>query len=171
MKMLVVSDNHGNWKTVSNIITTLRDQVDYIFHCGDSEFDASDPLWDSVDAVVKGNMDYDIFPNSQTIETSHGKVYMTHGHLTKVNSNLEYLYQLAKEEGASFILYGHTHKLKAEYSDGILLLNPGSLSSSRGKYPYLTYATVEVDNKYIQVDYFNDEMIHISDLTRTYQLD
>lgn len=166
---MVLSDNHGNWKRVYDLISNLRSQVDYIIHCGDSEFDADDPIWEEIDGVVKGNMDYDNYPPYQIIDTEFGKLYLTHGHLDGVNSGLENLYLKAKEEGAKFIFYGHTHRLKADYVGDTLLLNPGSLSSSRGKYPYLTYAIVEVNEINLEVKYFDDQMANIPELNQVFK--
>ena len=57
MKLLAVSDNHGDRQILQTIFDAYRDQVDAIFHCGDSEMPVDDPLFKDV-YVVKGNNDY-----------------------------------------------------------------------------------------------------------------
>ena len=37
MKILVVSDNHREEKILTEIVQEMRDQVDLMIHCGDSE--------------------------------------------------------------------------------------------------------------------------------------
>ena len=59
MKILLMSDNHGRWPKVHELVEYYRPQVDLILHCGDSEFAPDDPVWEKVDAVVTGNNDYD----------------------------------------------------------------------------------------------------------------
>ena len=52
MKILLMSDNHGRWPKVHELVEYYRPQVDLILHCGDSEFAPDDPVWEKVDAVA-----------------------------------------------------------------------------------------------------------------------
>ena len=54
MRYLVVSDNHGDRDILVDLVDRYRSEVDIFFHCGDSELEASDPLWDTFQ-VVQGN--------------------------------------------------------------------------------------------------------------------
>ena len=54
MKVLILSDNHGHYELVHSLVDQFRPEVDYICHCGDSEFKAEDPIWQEVDAYVAG---------------------------------------------------------------------------------------------------------------------
>ncbi len=38
MKIVVVSDNHGDREIIQKIVDHYEGKVDGIFHCGDSEF-------------------------------------------------------------------------------------------------------------------------------------
>ncbi|UUX34367.1 metallophosphoesterase [Fundicoccus culcitae] len=170
MKVLVMSDNHGRWQKVQEIITKNRPYVDYIIHCGDSEFPADDPIWDQVDSVVSGNMDYDPqYRQLDTLGTKEEKFLNVHGHRHNVNHSLNELGQLAQSNHANFVFYGHTHKLAHDYHNGCLFLNPGSLSRSRGINPEKTYAIVTIDSETIQIKYYNDEHQRIDRLTAIYK--
>lgn len=169
MKMMLISDNHGRWKQIYNIIKTVRPNVDYVFHLGDSEIQKDDPIWQFVDGAVEGNMDHPFqFPMEQVIETKEGKVLLVHGHQQSVNRSHDAVLRLAKERGAKFAFHGHTHRLYSELKDGVLLVNPGSLNNPRGIYPQTTYAIVTVNNDHIEVSYYDEDMNIIDDLTQTY---
>ena len=57
MKYLVVSDNHGDREILVDIVKQRAGEMDVLFHCGDSELEADDQLWETFD-VVKGNCDF-----------------------------------------------------------------------------------------------------------------
>lgn len=156
MKYLLISDNHGQWPLVSNIIDNFTSQVDYVIHCGDSEFPPNDPIWARVDAVVKGNMDfYDNYPDYLELDTEDGRILLTHGHLYRINHGTDALAKIARSHNANIVFHGHTHVLGVQSNDGVLLINPGSLKSSRGPYPERTFAIVEISASQINVDYYN----------------
>lgn len=169
MKFLVLSDNHGNWSLVNDIITNYRPKVDYIFHCGDSEFPADDPIWEPVDAVVSGNMDFDPqYRRRDIIETPVGSVLLVHGHLDAVNHGNQQLLTEAQEAHCTFVFHGHTHQLYAEKYGDILIANPGSLSRSRGSYAGTTYLFVNVVPEEIIVEFYDEKMNLIPQLCKTF---
>lgn len=166
---MILSDNHGNWAKVHQIVEENHKKVDYIFHCGDSEFTPDDPIWKQIDGVVKGNMDFQPdYPIEFTKDTAEGIVYMTHGHLQDVRYTLNNILENGKNVGAEFIFYGHTHQLTAQMQEGILIVNPGSLHQSRGVHPERTYAIVEVQPSRIEVDFYDDNMKIIPRLSQSY---
>lgn len=170
MKFLVLSDNHGRWKEVKRVLERFRPEVDYVFHCGDSEFLSDDPIWDYVDVVVEGNMDYEPrFPREEEFDTEEGRVFITHGHRHQVNFSNDMLYNLARKKGYKFVFQGHTHKLYAEYRDGVLLCNPGSLNHSRGQYKERTFAIITILPEWIHVDYYNDELAWLGNISSQFQ--
>lgn len=169
MKFLIMSDNHGQWPLVNELIQEWRPKVDYIFHCGDSEFPADDPLWEQVDAVVTGNMDFDPqYRRQQIIETPVGNVLLVHGHLTGVNYGNDELLALAKDNDCRFAFHGHTHKLYAESKEGVLIANPGSLNRPRGQYQGKTFLLLTVDLDAIAVDYYSAENQRIDQLSQQF---
>ncbi|MDO4432933.1 MAG: metallophosphoesterase [Aerococcaceae bacterium] len=156
MKFLVLSDNHGLWNVVHNLLQHFGPQVDYVFHCGDSEFTSDDPIWEQVSCVVAGNMDFDPqYVPQQIVETPVGKVFVAHGHRHQINQSNDTLYQVAKDSDCRFVFHGHTHVLYAEYREGILLMNPGSINHSRGNHHGTTFAIVTVDDAQINVEYYD----------------
>ncbi|EFR32036.1 YfcE family phosphodiesterase [Eremococcus coleocola] len=171
MKMLVLSDNHGRYDLVMNLLSQWRDKVDYIFHTGDSEFSSGDVIWGLVDGVVKGNMDFDPGYEIETfINTPAGKVALSHGHYYGVNHGLGGVKDLAQTNGAKFMFHGHTHKLYARMEEGILFVNPGSLNHSRGPEPERTFAVVEVNENQIKVDFYDDDQQKLDRLSQQFDL-
>lgn len=169
MKILVMSDNHGRYELVQTIIQNLKDQVDIIVHCGDSEFSSDDPIWSNFDGVVRGNMDFDgDYPNEQVVSTPKGTIYLTHGHLLAVNATNAGVLEQAKQTGSQFAFHGHTHRLYAEVKDGVLLANPGSLNHSRGEYPGTSYMIADIEGEKITVQYFDEHQKVIPSLTQIF---
>lgn len=170
MKFLVLGDNHGRWQTVQSVIQTFKSQVDYIIHTGDSEFPSDDPLWDDVDAVVSGNMDFDPqFRKQYLLNTEEGQVFVVHGHRHGVNHSNQTLLDLAREKDIKFVFHGHTHRLYADYQAGVLLVNPGSLNQSRGEHQVLTFAIVTVLADSIVVNFYDDNLQMVETLTETFK--
>ena len=62
-------------------------------------------------------------------------IYATHGHVYNEN-------HLPPLKPGDVLLHGHTHVLRAEEKDGLLILNPGSTSIPKEGNPP-TYATLE----------------------------
>ncbi len=166
MKCLVVSDSHGDRDILVQLLAAYRGKVDAFFHCGDSELAADDAVFDEM-AVVRGNMDFDDqFPAVVTQTVAGVPVYMTHGHLVGVNMGLSYLLADAKAANAQLVFFGHTHQLGVERHDGMLVLNPGSISLPRGEFTRLggTYAIVTTDSKGVSVQYYDRQRRAVPEL-------
>lgn len=170
MKYLVVSDNHGDRDVLVDIADFWQDKVDGMFHCGDSELDVHDALWEKY-VVVKGNCDYnDNYQNTVIIQTGFDRIFMTHGHLYNVNMGLNTLSLAARENKATIALYGHTHKLAAEKDHGILFVNSGSISQPRGQYSHLkTYAIIDTSETEIKLSYYDRSHQEIKELSASFQ--
>ncbi|EOL46122.1 MJ0936 family phosphodiesterase [Enterococcus phoeniculicola] len=155
MKYLVVSDNHGDRQILLDLVERYKEKMDYFFHCGDSELDSHDKLWDTF-IVVRGNCDYGgDFLERQTISTQQDIVYITHGHLSNVRFGLTQLSIEAKESNATISLFGHTHQIGCEVVDEILYLNPGSISQPRGPIQIPSYAVIDSTPDAFDVQYYN----------------
>ena len=88
LKILVVSDHHREEKILTEIVQKIGDQVDLMIHCGDSEL-APDQEPMSNFKAVKGNNDYGLsYPNELVINAGQEQLYLTHGHLQRVNFSL-----------------------------------------------------------------------------------
>lgn len=156
MKVLVVSDNHGDRDVLVDLINTYEGKVDKFFHCGDSELEATDSVWNTM-LTVRGNCDYDpAYPDTRVTKVGSETILQVHGHLHDVKFTMNTLLYTAKEVGANFAFFGHTHELAVEYVDGILFLNPGSIRLPRGQYASIkTYAIVETTPEEIDVTYYD----------------
>lgn len=139
MKIIVMSDSHGDVETVS-AISALR--ADALFHCGDSELPFDHTAFGQM-IKVRGNCDRDqTFPLKEVVVVGDKKVLMVHGHLHNVNFSLLELFYDAKENDADIVLFGHTHLFGAEMQNDILFVNPGSTLLPRGGKEH-TYAVIE----------------------------
>ncbi|MBQ3157327.1 MAG: YfcE family phosphodiesterase [Clostridia bacterium] len=135
-RALILSDIHGEenglrwmleevWKTVGPIdaYLCLGDGV-RDFDRAESFIRRRDPHAAMI--AVRGNCDFVAdYPERRVIPFGGLKLYMTHGHIHRVKSGLDYLYGAARAEGADIALYGHTHRANVEYTTP-WLINPGA---------------------------------------------
>ncbi|QBO37220.1 metallophosphoesterase [Periweissella cryptocerci] len=166
MQYVIVSDTHGDRGILVDIFKKYADTATQIFYNGDSELAANDSVFTDV-STVKGNMDFDFdFANEQTYQDDNVTVFQAHGHLLGVNTSLTSLLLRAEEVGANIATFGHTHQLGVEMINGILAINPGSISQPRGQYSRLggTYVVVTVENDKYKVQYCNRELAPIANL-------
>ncbi|MGM0212709.1 metallophosphoesterase [Enterococcus sp. AZ109] len=155
MRYLVVSDNHSDRQILDELVKRYDGKVDGMFHCGDSELAANDPLWQYF-TVVGGNCDYDPgYKAEQVVTVGSDRVFMTHGHRSNVRFGLTMLSLQAQEAKATIALFGHIHQAVAEMDQGILFVNPGSISQPRGPIRVPSYAIIDsTPDKYL-VQYYN----------------
>ncbi len=149
MKILIVSDTHrqnGNYLHVLEQVTP----VDMVVHCGDIE-GAEYLVKESTECpvhMVSGNNDF-FSDLSREKEFTIGKykVWLTHGHNYYVSMGNEFIKQEARERGADIVMYGHTHRPLVDTSDGLIAINPGSLTYPRqeGKRP--SYVIMDIDRQ------------------------
>lgn len=136
MRLLVVSDTHGDNANLISLLRVLGSSVDGLIHLGDGSGDIDavarygspmPPTW-----CVRGNVDSDwsvpplrrIRAGGQTILAAHGQLHL--------GDSWQPFISAAKKQGAQAFFFGHTHVPFLERLDGVLLLNPGSLSRPRG---------------------------------------
>lgn len=150
MKILVMSDSHGNSSRMYQLFKEQNPRA--VIFLGDGLRDA-DYLFDRSGAVpiywVKGNCDLmtgTIVPEEQFLELSGKKIFITHGHNYFVKQGTYKLLQKAKELLADVALFGHTHIQHYEKQDGIILANPGALAG--GKYAIMTIENKEISIKH-----------------------
>lgn len=168
MKVLVVSDNHGNREALLHLKEMYTGKVDAFFHCGDSELEADDIAVEGYN-IVRGNCDFGrIYPTEWFGEVDNHKILVTHGHLFNIKMNLVILRDRAKSRKAEYVFFGHTHELGCEYNGGILYLNPGSISLPRGRFEK-TYALVEDTGTEIIVTFLDDSDTVLTDLTQIFK--
>jgi uncharacterized protein len=146
MKLLVISDSHGNYSHALKA-HELAGPVDQIIHLGDGADDAR--LMEKVLEVpvhlVAGNCDFDAaLPQDLTLEFGECRLFLTHGNRQLVKTDLTQLIDKGMEVGATVVLYGHTHKAAVASAEGMLLVNPGTLKAgAAGSYAIITVEGTE----------------------------
>lgn len=144
MKILVLSDSHGN--TANCIDAVTRTMPDRIIHLGDLVRDAQalvERFPDIPLSSVPGNCD--LFASNEPerlLEIEDKRIFFCHGHTRRVKSGILSFLSAAKEHGADAALFGHTHRVFAQTHEGVALLNPGSIGDPR----YPTYGILEIVN-------------------------
>ncbi len=130
MRIIVVSDTHGNLKTAIELFDRAlkNGPVDCIIHCGDYYSDGVklSELYDRIAYAVHGNCDGGWGEEFEKVETPAGSILVIHGHNEDVNYSLDGAAALARREGCAMVCYGHTHLAEFREHNGILFLNPGS---------------------------------------------
>lgn len=129
MKILVLSDSHGNCDNMRRAIEL--EQPDHVFHLGDHSDDVrilrrEYPMLPI--ASVRGNCDWTdkTTPDSVQAVLDGVSIWAVHGHLYGVKGGLLRFSYAAKEKAVRVALFGHTHCPYCEEHDGIWFLNPGS---------------------------------------------
>ncbi|WP_057490396.1 metallophosphoesterase [Streptococcus orisasini] len=151
--LIIMSDSHGDRQIVKEIKERYLGKADAIFHNGDSELPASDPIWEGIQ-VVCGNCDFGDYPDSLVTDLPGLTVAQTHGHLFNINFGFERLDLWAQEEDADICTYGHLHRPAVWKNGKTVFINPGSVSQPRGEINERLYARVCFDENTIKVDYF-----------------
>ena len=144
MKILIISDSHGNDSAVASAI--YKECPDAIIHLGDGCTDIPESL-DFPCYQVCGNCDSFTcnLPNKQIIELEGVRIFMTHGHLYNVKTTMSSIYLAALEANADIALFGHTHMPFTDINpQNPALFNPGSI-----RRPPHSYGTLVVkDGKF-----------------------
>lgn len=149
MRIAIVSDTHGETTDLEKALDKLR--LDRLIHLGDYVADAKkigEKLSIPYEAVA-GNCDGSLDRGKMSLIDGK-KIFLTHGNLFDVKTDLTRIYYHALEMGADAVFFGHTHMQYFDMHDGILFLNPGS--ASRPIYGPGTFALWENGNiSFLQV--------------------
>ena len=152
MKILIVSDTHRRDRNLRTVIEKTA-PFDMLIHLGDTE-GSEDYFreWVNNDAcvihVIRGNNDFFSFSDKEK-EISIGKyrAFLTHGHLYGVTLGTEGIKDEARSRKVDIAMFGHTHKPYLEYcEDGLVVLNPGSLSYPRQEGHRPSYMLMKIDD-------------------------
>lgn len=135
MKILVVSDSHGDGACLRYAIGREM-PIDMLIHCGDIEGDLNKFLGAGRDyelKAVKGNCDFSgSYPSMLKFKAGFYTIVVVHGdHYNVMDPERRGLKKLAREQLADVVCYGHTHIWDNTEEDGVLYLNPGSVSRPR----------------------------------------
>ena len=156
-KIGIFSDTHGD---ISNLCCFKErlGQLDSLFHLGDVVEDAA-PLASLLNTgivSVRGNCDpWSSAPIKQIVSWDSHRILLLHGHTCF--GKLSLCYQ-AESEGCNSVCYGHSHIASIEEYNGILLINPGSLSLPRSsKGPSCAVLTINGKICYAEILYSSSE--------------
>ena len=147
-RIMIVSDTHRRHGNLSEALYNEGD-IDMLIHLGDveGEEDIISGMAGCQCIFIAGNNDF-FSQTDREKEISIGKyrAFLTHGHMYGVSFELETIKEEARARKADIVMFGHTHKPHLEYcEDGLVVLNPGSLSYPRqdGRKP--SYMLMELD--------------------------
>lgn len=167
MKILLISDTHGNLEDTHAILARYPDMDAYI-HLGDIGFSCKEL---SKFQIVKGNHDTDTkLLNKHKFHFERRHIICIHGNIFDDETMQEVMnmhdvssdklmelcmYTLykklaayAKRKGCDTMFFGHTHHQCMEEIDGVVLINPGSVNFGT---PYSGFAVVDIHEKEIDV--------------------
>ena len=137
MKILVISDTHGRDENFDRVLE-IEEKPDMLIHLGDIE---------GSERYIAGNNDYfSDLPMEKEIYVGNHKIFMTHGHYYNVSVETQTIVNEGIGRGADIVMFGHIHRPVYENENGVLLLNPGSLSLPRQIGHEPTYAILTIDD-------------------------
>ncbi len=136
---LVFSDSHGHAENMNRVFEKMKDETAGVIFLGDGERDF-DVIWNKSNGIdtyrVSGNCDWNGKYAKNAVITIEGhKILITHGAEYGHTAHLELLTAAARENNCEAALFGHTHVRFKGKKNGILLMNPGSISVPRDGLP------------------------------------
>lgn len=149
MKILIVSDTHRKHEYLEEVLEREK-PLDLLIHLGDAEGceDYIEAMAECPVEVVAGNNDFfSDLPGEREISIGKYRVLMTHGHYYYVNAGIGHIKREAIGRDIDIAMFGHTHRPFLEEEDGVVVLNPGSISYPRqdGKSP--SYIIMDLDEE------------------------
>lgn len=155
MKILIVSDTHGNNTNLRKAIANMGKSLDLMVHLGDfmCHPDVIRELVECPVEMVRGNCDSLLSEKaSRFIDIAGHKAFITHGHTYGGNWGIDTMKGIARENGAGIVMFGHTHEPLLDKTPGMTVINPGSLSRPRQEGGRPTYMVMTV-NENGNIDY------------------
>ncbi len=146
MRLIVISDTHGDYRKLEEILMRHQEDANAVIFLGDGLRDL-DLLIQRYPKLkyyaVAGNCDYNRMEKRVDLIFEGGKrIFITHGDQFGVKSSTERLVALAMQHHADMVLFGHTHQGFSRYQDGLYLFNPGSPSCPRDSKP--SYGIIDI---------------------------
>lgn len=155
MRILVVSDTHGRLNAVYLALEQVG-EVDLILHAGDHYRDG-DELAYTLEIPTRGVMGNCDFPGDgpleDILEVEGHKIFICHGHRHGVKYDTEAILARAKQLGARIAIYGHTHVADHRVVEDVLIMNPGSPESPRGR-GRPSVGLIDIEGEDIQAEIF-----------------
>ena len=150
MRAIVLSDSHNNTASCERAIASIGEKnIDMIIHLGDiaRDVDYLEMMYYPKKVVsVVGNNDFmRSGDHERVIEFDGHRIFICHGHTLGVNYGTEKLETIARRKECEAALFGHTHQpMLKKCDDGLIVLNPGSVSRPRGSKP--SFAVLESED-------------------------
>ncbi len=151
MKVLIVSDTHRKDENLLRVIGENK-PFDMLIHLGDSE-GSEKKIEGWLDEgcelhMVLGNNDFfSDLEREKEIKVGSYRILLTHGHYYNVSLGVERLEAEALERNIQIAMYGHTHRPFYEVHNGVIILNPGSMSYPRQEGRRPSYMIMELDEQ------------------------
>ncbi|MCI4438203.1 MAG: metallophosphoesterase [Ignisphaera sp.] len=138
--LLVMSDSHiherADWFPQEFIDIFKHRKYDVVVHAGDLiDYDVLEFVKSLAKEVyiVQGNMDYlSDLPEEAVFDVFGLRVGVVHGDQVRPRGNIHALTAIAKSLGASILISGHTHAPFVTVHEGVLHVNPGSVTGVWG---------------------------------------
>lgn len=147
MKILVVSDTHGRDGNLEQAV--LKEQpFDMLIHCGDVEGREFyiEALAECPCTMVSGNNDFfSDLPREDEFSIAGHRILISHGHYYGVSMDFSRIVDEAQSRNCDCVCFGHIHRPVLEEIDGVLVLNPGSLSFPRQRNRKPSYAVLNIE--------------------------
>lgn len=148
IRIMIVSDTHGKNMYLNQALEEVG-TFDLLLHLGDLEGSEHfiEAFVKTKKEMISGNNDYRLdYPEERIIEVEGYRIWMTHGHHYQVYMGVASLREAALNKNVDIVLFGHTHQPYLE-KNGLIILNPGSISLPRQSDRTPTYAVMEIDEK------------------------
>jgi len=146
MRLVVISDTHGNYPAALRAVETIPDP-DVVIHLGDFCDDVL-PVQAALSCTVirvPGNCDVGArLPRELFLHFAGTPCLICHGDAYGVKGGLSRIAERAVRLGAAVVLFGHTHIPLARTEGGILFVNPGALLKEN---PAHTFALVTLEEE------------------------
>ena len=145
MKILIVSDTHGRHAGIEKAIEREK-PFQMLIHLGDAEGyeDYIEDLAGCPIEVVAGNNDYfTSLPQEKELLVDDLRILITHGHYYFVTAGYDQIRREGISRQMDIVMFGHTHRPVIMDEDGIVVLNPGSLSFPRQSGRQRSYIVME----------------------------
>ncbi|MGL6108136.1 metallophosphoesterase [Romboutsia sp.] len=153
MKIGVISDTHGIKVHIDKAIPHLKN-CDLIIHAGDN-FSDSKYVYNETKVniiAVKGNCDFERDVEDELIfEAEDKSIFLCHGDKYGVKYGIEEIEIKAKSINADIVIFGHTHVPLSIEKDGILYINPGSVSFPR-RVSYKSIVMMSIEDGNINIE-------------------
>jgi phosphoesterase, MJ0936 family len=157
MRILVVSDSHGDVHMLRRVIAHQR-KAEVVIHLGDGEddlFQIKPQFPEKMFLQVRGNCDWGSeLPSAEEFMVNGVRIFYTHGHVYNAKMTDYDMIYAANLRKANILLYGHTHWAREYYTDGLYVLNPGSVKGYGG-----SFGTIEITDKGILTNIISTDCV------------